>query len=368
MGAGQAKEELGRGGNGVVYRIASPNPAWGDFVALKEVMTRGMKPKHFEQVAKECDILSNVSHPNVVRNFYNYLKKDKLCILMELCDGDLAKELKFLQSRPDLIFSEKFLWKTLAQIADAIAYLHSNGLIHRDMKPGNILIGQDGLLKVSDFGWSRFIDEDSFAVTLGGTPLYNSPEILSNRPYTQKADVWGLGCIMYEMASGGTRPFTDPVSICKKAPQPLPSHYSKALRDIISKMLAKSEATRPDIFQIVEMVEKHMAEKGINRVDESDEDPFDFYVKNPAWKSPAPKRINQILQNKFAGKGSFSHHEDDEDEEYDDEYEEEEIPEGHEDFPEEEEEVLYEDEDSCYVHSHSCPSKSAEQLPHTYTY
>jgi serine/threonine protein kinase len=359
MGAGQVKEELGRGGNGVVYRIASPNPAWGSYVALKEITTSGMKPKHFDQVAKECDILSNLSHPNVVSNFYNYLKKDKLCIIMEMCNGDLAKELKFLQSRPDIIFSEKYMWRTLAQIADAIAYLHTNGIIHRDMKPGNILIGQDGRLKVSDFGWSRFIDEDSFAMTRGGTPLYNSPEIIKNRPYTQKADVWGLGCIMYEMANAGIRPFPDPVAVCTKTPKPLPSHYSKELRGLINKMLAKSENSRPDIFQVVEAVRKQMTAKGISRIENSKEDPFDFYEKHPAWVAPlTPKGITK---SKFAGKGSFSH-EDDSEGEYEEELHEDE----HDDFPEDEEEIVYEDED-FYAHSQSF-SKSAELVPHTYTY
>lgn len=359
MGAGQVKEELGRGGNGVVYRIVSPNPAWGNYVALKEINTRGMRPKHFDQVAKECDILSNLSHPNVVRNFYNYLKKEKLCIIMEMCNGDLAKELKFLQSRPDIIFSEKYLWRTLAQIADAIAYLHTNGIIHRDMKPGNILIGQDGRLKVSDFGWSRFIDEDSFAMTLGGTPLYNSPEIIKNRPYTQKADVWGLGCIMYEMANAGIRPFADPVAVCTKTPKPLSSHYSKELRGLINSMLAKSENSRFDIFQVVASVKKHMTAKGISRIEESKEDPFDFYEKHPAWVAPpTPKGIHK---SKFAGKGSFSH-EDDSEGEFEESHEED-----HDDFLEHEEDVVYDDED-FYAQSNSFPSKSAELVPHAYAY
>jgi len=348
MGAGQFKEELGRGGNGVVYRIPSPKSDWGDSVALKEIVTRGMKPKAFEQVAKECEILSNLSHPNIVRNFYNYMKKGKLCIIMELCNGDLAKELKFLQTRPDLMFSETFLWRVLAQIADGIAYLHSNGLIHRDMKPGNILFGQDGLLKISDFGWSRFIDEDAFAVTLGGTPLYNSPEIITNKPYTQKADVWGFGCIMYEMASGGVRPFEDPVSVCKKTQRPLPDHYSKELRDLINKMLSKSENVRPDIYQVLSIVEEHMELNNIQKIDESEDDPFDFYEQNPTWHAQALKKQGKNM--KFAGKGDFSYSDD---EEYIEEPE---------DEDEEEEEAI------SYDISNSLSSLSRDHLPAAYAY
>jgi len=361
MGAGQFKEELGRGGNGVVYRIASPDPSWGEFVALKEITTRGMKPKHFEQVAKECDILSNLNHPNVVRNYYNYMKKGKLAIIMELCGGDLAKELKFLQSRPDLMFSEVALWRALAQMADAIAYLHSNGIIHRDMKPGNILIGQDGLLKISDFGWSRFIDEDAMAVTLGGTPLYNSPEIISNRPYTQKADVWGLGCIMYEMASGGKRPFNDPVAACKKKQASLPNHYSKSLRDVINKMLSKSEYDRPDIYQIVEMVEKHMTANNIKRIEETEEDPFDFYVVNPQWEKQMKKKNKNNF--KFAGKTDLSQ---DDVFSYEDidEFEGEDSEEDLEDNEDDEEVYI---QQSYSNSSFSCPSQ-AQVVPHAYTF
>lgn len=89
----------------------------------------------------------------------------------------------------------------------ALYYLHANRILHRDMKPQNILLGHGGVVKLCDFGFARAMSFNTLVLTsIKGTPLYMAPEIVEERPYDHTADLWALGCILYELAVG-TPPF-----------------------------------------------------------------------------------------------------------------------------------------------------------------
>jgi len=88
----------------------------------------------------------------------------------------------------------------------AIKYLHEQKILHRDIKLNNILIDDNNILKLSDFGISKKLEQDNFTQTAVGTPYYLSPEIITNTPYDHKSDIWMFGCTLYELAMG-SRPF-----------------------------------------------------------------------------------------------------------------------------------------------------------------
>lgn len=94
----------------------------------------------------------------------------------------------------------------IAQLASAVAYLHTHSIIHRDIKPENVLVAPGGVVKLTDFGWSIHNPDNHLRNTFCGTPLYFSPEILSSQSYDETVDIWAVGVLTYELLTG-SNPF-----------------------------------------------------------------------------------------------------------------------------------------------------------------
>jgi serine/threonine protein kinase len=156
--------------------------------------------------------------------------------------------------------SEEVLWEYLHDLAHALSYLHSKGMIHRDIKCQNILIGRDGELKIGDLGLLTY-DKNGENVKYAGTEAYFAPEIIKEKKYDAKVDIWALGCVMYYLATL-THPFYN--SITLNSPRTLfregqvkrdvgeLTGYSNELSGLIHKMLNKSPNERPSSKTIFE--------------------------------------------------------------------------------------------------------------------
>ncbi|XP_015036718.1 ovarian-specific serine/threonine-protein kinase Lok isoform X1 [Drosophila persimilis] len=163
-----------------------------------------------ERVLNEAKIMKNLTHPCVVRMHDIVDKPDSVYMVLEFMrGGDLLNR----------IISKKLLSEETSklyfyQMCHAVKYLHDRGITHRDLKPDNVLLesgDEDTLLKVSDFGLSKFVQKDSVMRTLCGTPLYVAPEVLitgGREAYTRKVDIWSLGVVLFTCLSG-TLPFSD---------------------------------------------------------------------------------------------------------------------------------------------------------------
>lgn len=152
--------------------------------------------------SREASILASLPlHPNVVEIKRWFIEDSSvLVILMEACNGgDLHEWAKSHQ--PD----QATIMEIAKQLIGALAHIHHNGIIHRDIKPKNILV-HNQVFKLGDFGVARHLLEGSMAETAVGTPFYLCPEICSGSQYDYKSDVWSLGCVLYELAVG-KRPF-----------------------------------------------------------------------------------------------------------------------------------------------------------------
>lgn len=144
----------------------------------------------------------------------------------------------------------------LIQLLCGLKALHDLKVMHRDIKTANILVSKSGAVKLADFNVSKVVKNDGLLKTQTGTPYYASPEVWQDKPYNYKSDIWSLGCVMYEMATGRV-PFkaADMKGLYKKVIRadypPLSSKLSKDIREIIMWMLKVEPAARPDCQQIL---------------------------------------------------------------------------------------------------------------------
>jgi len=149
------------------------------------------------QLRREIEIQSHLRHPNVLGLFGYFYDKSRVYLILEYAPGgELYKELKRVGT-----FEEPAAAAYIAQLCSALGYCHRRSVIHRDVKPENLLIGLDGELKIGDFGWSVHAPRNRRS-TLCGTLDYLSPEMIEGKEHTHLVDVWSLGVLLFEFLVG----------------------------------------------------------------------------------------------------------------------------------------------------------------------
>ena len=160
---------------------------------------------------REMEIVTKLAHTFIVTHVECFLDRGHtVCIVTRFCEyGDLSTLIRRLRASlhadgsdtvvPRMI-EEGQLRSWFVQMLLALDYLHSNKVMHRDVKPGNIFVTVDGHLQLGDFGLAKVLDSfDSVATSTVGTPNYMSPEVITNKNYGLRSDVWSLGCVFYEL-------------------------------------------------------------------------------------------------------------------------------------------------------------------------
>eukprot|EP00762_Andalucia_godoyi_P000802 ANDGO_03696.mRNA.1 Serine/threonine-protein kinase ATG1 len=171
-------------------------------VAVKSINRDRLNRKLIENLELEISILQILDHPNVVKLYHVHRSVRHIYLVLEFCEGgDLAKLVK--KTGP---LSEPIVNRFTRDIAQALVLLRSRDLVHRDLKPHNLLLTSSDLaaarIKLTDFGFARYMVPSSLAETVCGSPLYMAPEILSMKKYDARADLWSVGTILYELAYG----------------------------------------------------------------------------------------------------------------------------------------------------------------------
>jgi serine/threonine protein kinase len=243
-------EEIGKGSMGVVYKALDPNLDL--VVALKVLRQDRLDNEPFvRRFVAEARALGRLDHANIVRVFNVDRDQDRVYLVMEFVEGEsVAKHMQELRS------SAAKIAEFGATIAEALDNAHQKGIVHRDVKPGNILVRADGRFKITDFGIAHIEDssaaEQTQAGEILGTPAYMSPEQVLSRPVDGRSDLFSLGIILYEIAAG-SRPFVgegfnaifnaitqeEPADISRKNPD-----IPKPLCAVIMKCLRKSPEER----------------------------------------------------------------------------------------------------------------------------
>ncbi|MER8047657.1 serine/threonine-protein kinase [Streptomyces sp. NPDC094032] len=191
---------VGRGGMGEVWRAT--DEVLGRDVAVKLMLGHEHDPSAAERFRMEAQTAARLSHPHVVGVFDFGTWDGKLYLVMELVHGDsLAGD----RGQAPVLPAEQVA-TVAAHAAAGLAAAHREGVVHRDIKPGNLLRDADGTVKLADFGIARFVDDPSAALTttgqIVGTGLYLAPERALGQPASPASDVYSLGCVLYQLLTG----------------------------------------------------------------------------------------------------------------------------------------------------------------------
>jgi NIMA (never in mitosis gene a)-related kinase len=191
----KVKKAIGKGSFGVVDLVMGKDKK---LYVMKTVKITGPKTSASGQVREainEANMLMTLNHPNIVEFREAFTAGTDLFIVMAYCEsGDLKKRINKAHESGKL-FKQSLVMDWFVQMAQGLHYLHAQHIMHRDLKPQNIFLTQNNrIVKIGDFGVTQQMDDTfKMAISMVGTPYYMSPELATNTPYTQKADVWCVG-------------------------------------------------------------------------------------------------------------------------------------------------------------------------------
>ncbi|XP_074684982.1 serine/threonine-protein kinase 36 isoform X1 [Strix aluco] len=235
-------EMIGEGSFGRVYKGRRKHSA--QVVALKFIPKVGRSEKELKNLQREIEIMRGLHHLNIIQMLDSFETNKEVVVVTDYAEGELFQILEDDGSLP-----EDQVQTIAAQLVSALYYLHSHRILHRDMKPQNILLGKDGVVKLCDFGFARAMSIHTMVLTsIKGTPLYMSPELVEERPYDHTADLWSVGCILYELFVG-TPPFYTSnifqlVSLIVKDPVKWPTAISPVFKSFLQGLLMKDPRQR----------------------------------------------------------------------------------------------------------------------------
>ena len=208
----------------------------------------------------ELQILSYNKCDYLIKYHYSYLENNQLCIITDFYKkGDLLNIIKKKKQKMQN-FNAGYIWKIFLDLCMSINYVHNNNIIHRDLKSANIFIDSNDRAYLGDFGVSKILGSLPKTSTQIGTPFYMSPELFNKIKYDKKVDMWGLGCILYELITLN-QPFFQSKSIhtlcfkiiSGKIPKIYTKKYSKELIKIIDYLLEVNPEKRLSINQLLEV-------------------------------------------------------------------------------------------------------------------
>jgi tRNA A-37 threonylcarbamoyl transferase component Bud32 len=292
-------EEVGQGGMAVVYRAQDETLKREVAIKILHQHLAG-EPESKARLEREAQAVAKLRHENILEIFdYSGLSSHSSYIVTEFIDGQTLKQ--YLNGRP-LGFSEVAALIAV-EVCHALAHAHSLGVIHRDVKPENVMIRKDGLIKLMDFGIAQVLDFQRMTVTgqLLGSPAYMAPEIIEGKQLDFRTDVFSVGIMLYLLATGEL-PFSgrNPHEVLRRIAEgkfPDPRTVGRGVDQVLSRIITRALAHRPDdrypdVSPICDDLTAYLNEAGLTDVRAE----LRAYFADPgAYDQALPKRLAAAL-------------------------------------------------------------------------
>jgi serine/threonine protein kinase len=252
LGRYQIRGVLGQGAMGLVYE--GLDPKLNRRVAIKTILTRKLSPDAARMATvrfeREVKAVARLNHPNVVQVYDFATEGDLAYIVMEFVQGKELKDFLDANERFDL----KRIFGVMAELLSALDFAHEAGIIHRDVKPANVMVTADGHSKLTDFGVARFTEPDASQIDMTragqliGTPSYMSPEQIQGQTIDRRSDVFSAGILLYQLLTW-KKPFSGSQwELAKKIIEDDPVWPSKVVEipPEIDRVVARAMAKQPE--------------------------------------------------------------------------------------------------------------------------
>ncbi len=266
LGKYELLERIGRGGMAEVYK--GYHAALDRHVAIKILHPfLGEDPQFKDRFSNEARNVAQLRHPNIVQvyDFDFDPQRELYYMVMEHIDGPTLRARLMQLSFQGEVFDIPEAVRITLDLARALAYAHSHGMIHRDLKPGNIMFDSDGRVVLTDFGIARIISGPNMTASgsMIGTPAYMAPEQGLGQSGDHRSDIYSLGIVLYQLVTGVT-PFNADTAIAVvlkhvNDPLPPPTSINPAIPDSLERIIYKALAKSPDErYQFVEEMAAHL--------------------------------------------------------------------------------------------------------------
>ncbi|KAE8008835.1 hypothetical protein FH972_005308 [Carpinus fangiana] len=236
----------------------------------QEVAIKVLKPERVNsdmqtEFVQEVFIMRKVRHKNVVQFIGACTKPPSLCIVTEFMSGGSVYDYLHKQKG---VFKLPSLLKVAIDVSKGMDYLHQNNIIHRDLKAANLLMDENEVVKVADFGVARVKAQSGVMTAETGTYRWMAPEVIEHKPYDHKADVFSFGVVLWELLTGKLpyeylTPLQAAVGVVQKCLRPtIPKHTHPMLVELLEKCWQQDPALRPNFSEVIEILQQTAKEVG----------------------------------------------------------------------------------------------------------